>query len=410
MSLAVWRIHGNEYDLTGFIDSHPGGRLILEQTRGIADATPLFESYHPPGVIDSVHRRLESFLIREDAYKCSYTFRDDGFYGTVRERVYAMIDKEKKNKKAIYSPFYWIKMIVSIATFGAGCIVCRHDMVGSFMLGMLYLSIGFNMMHDASHYAVCVSPRINQYLSMAWQAPIGWDAILWHSHHVVHHHSFTGSRSDPDLVHHEPLLYKVLSRNISIAVWDVCVRMLILMLFVMYLGQMIVYNLWDTRGVIFNGLPYPYKDKTDWIRKMCFLAVLCGVVACTPLLSVVSFVIGANVAYAVNIFCNHDTLETYLNAERHADKEDWGERQVLESANWGGRMWCHMFGGINYQIEHHLFPSIYHGYYPVIAPIVREACEEFGIPYAHYPTILHALAGFTRKMIHINHHHHPKKE
>jgi linoleoyl-CoA desaturase len=93
------------------------------------------------------------------------------------------------------------------------------------------------------------------------------------------------------------------------------------------------------------------------------------------------------------------TLKNSLN--RYASK-DWGELQVKESGNWGGIIWCHLFGGINYQIEHHLFPSMYHGHYPEISPIVRQTCQEFGIPYNHQPTIIHALYDTFQKMIYIN--------
>jgi cytochrome b involved in lipid metabolism len=42
----MWSIYGNTYDLTSFIAHHPGGKEILENTRGIGDCTALFESYH----------------------------------------------------------------------------------------------------------------------------------------------------------------------------------------------------------------------------------------------------------------------------------------------------------------------------------------------------------------------------
>jgi acyl-lipid (7-3)-desaturase (Delta-4 desaturase) len=46
-----------------------------------------------------------------------------------------------------------------------------------------------------------------------------------------------------------------------------------------------------------------------------------------------------------------------------------------------------MNGGLNYQIEHHLFPRIHHSCYPQLAPIVRAYCESKALPYFHFPTI-----------------------
>jgi linoleoyl-CoA desaturase len=50
-----------------------------------------------------------------------------------------------------------------------------------------------------------------------------------------------------------------------------------------------------------------------------------------------------------------------------------------------------LIGGLNYQIEHHLFPSICHVHYPKIAPIVKKTAAEFGVPYHALPTVGSAI-------------------
>ena len=49
-------------------------------------------------------------------------------------------------------------------------------------------------------------------------------------------------------------------------------------------------------------------------------------------------------------------------------------------------------GGLNYQIEHHLFPQVSHVFYPSIAPIVQRSCREFRVRYSVQPSFLRALA------------------
>jgi acyl-lipid (7-3)-desaturase (Delta-4 desaturase) len=61
--------------------------------------------------------------------------------------------------------------------------------------------------------------------------------------------------------------------------------------------------------------------------------------------------------------------------------------QVETSSNVGGAKLAFMNGGLNFQIEHHLFPRVHHSYYPKIAPVVRRMCEERGIQYTHFQTI-----------------------
>mgnify|MGYP006166833045 CR=1 FL=1 len=63
-------------------------------------------------------------------------------------------------------------------------------------------------------------------------------------------------------------------------------------------------------------------------------------------------------------------------------KLDFFSRQVLTSRNIKGS-WLkdNLMGGLNYQVEHHLFPSICHVHYPAIAAIVKQTAAEHGVPY-----------------------------
>jgi fatty acid desaturase (delta-4 desaturase) len=72
--------------------------------------------------------------------------------------------------------------------------------------------------------------------------------------------------------------------------------------------------------------------------------------------------------------------------------------QVATSSNVGGSWLCFLNGGLNYQIEHHLFPRIQHSHYPLIAPIVREFCANKGIPYRHFPSISENVESCVRHL------------
>ena len=53
-------------------------------------------------------------------------------------------------------------------------------------------------------------------------------------------------------------------------------------------------------------------------------------------------------------------------------KADWGRWQIETSATWGNAFWSFLSGGLNYQIEHHMFPGTAHNLYPAMAPIIKE--------------------------------------
>jgi linoleoyl-CoA desaturase len=56
--------------------------------------------------------------------------------------------------------------------------------------------------------------------------------------------------------------------------------------------------------------------------------------------------------------------------------------------------WC--FGGLNFQIEHHLFPRICHVNYPAMSRVVKETCQEFGVRYTEHRSVRAGLASHLR--------------
>ena len=79
-------------------------------------------------------------------------------------------------------------------------------------------------------------------------------------------------------------------------------------------------------------------------------------------------------------------------------KNDWGAWQVETSASWGNGFWSFFSGGLNLQIEHHLFPQISHIHLRKLAPIVKQTAEEFGIPYRASTTYWQALGLHTQML------------
>jgi linoleoyl-CoA desaturase len=89
---------------------------------------------------------------------------------------------------------------------------------------------------------------------------------------------------------------------------------------------------------------------------------------------------------------------------QHIDNE-WAIHQVETTADFAQQSWLltHYLGGLNYQVEHHLFPHINHMNYPRIAPIVRVVCQEFGVRYNAFPNWGEAFAGHIRQLRALGH-------
>jgi len=84
--------------------------------------------------------------------------------------------------------------------------------------------------------------------------------------------------------------------------------------------------------------------------------------------------------------------------EKQVLENDWAIHQMVTTSNFATRSRIVAFftGGLNHQIEHHLFPKISHVYYPELSKIVRTVCAEYGIAYMEQPTVVHAIASHVR--------------
>jgi len=92
---------------------------------------------------------------------------------------------------------------------------------------------------------------------------------------------------------------------------------------------------------------------------------------------------------------NHLTEDAVFPDDTFRER-DWAKLQVMTACNFAthSKMWTWASGGLNFQIEHHLFPSICHTYLPYISPIVKQTCKEFEIPYNAYPDYWSAFRGY----------------
>ena len=100
----MWKIHGNYYDLTDFLDKHPGGAIILNACKGDLDATAAFESYHALSDMKKIKQIMNKYKV-EGEYKSSFNFSEKGFYYLLKNKVNLYF----KNKKlSHHADYYWV--------------------------------------------------------------------------------------------------------------------------------------------------------------------------------------------------------------------------------------------------------------------------------------------------------------
>jgi len=79
---------------------------------------------------------------------------------------------------------------------------------------------------------------------------------------------------------------------------------------------------------------------------------------------------------------------------------EWAIHEIMSTADFAphNKIITWLVGGLNFQIEHHLFPHISHIHYPAISKIVRQQCDIFGLSYNYYPSMRQAIRSHIRLM------------
>lgn len=374
-------IYGEVWDISEYLPKHPGGRII--RTAIGREGTTLFESYHPGYSLPKIMAALKSngtFIGKLQGYQKS----DDQFFKVVRERVEKALT-EKKYGRHFYEWVGVTEVCLSVLAY----FVCWYyavftlSIIASLLLGACAGRLGF-LMHQGLHSAISHYATVNRLVGYCHNL-IGSDYLVWSMEHQVAHHTFTNElEKDNDYSIGNPIVR--FNHYLEHSRFHRFNHIITFMLMPFGVWRWYV----DDLNCIINGRVGSVKFHTDrgdfwstlawkafWgIRNLVIPIYLWGFLwGMVP--SVISMTIAAY--YMENIFIvNH--IQTGLEPK---EGSHWAVRQVHTTANWGsGSHFCNMIsGGLNHQIEHHLFPSITHYMYPVIHPIVLQTCREYNIPY-----------------------------
>jgi len=292
-------------------------------------------------------------------------------------------------------------LIVTSTVTGTGWILALILIMGIGLAG-----IGLAVMHDANHGAYSGKAWVNTVIGYSLNF-IGANVYNWKMQHNVLHHTYTNVHDeDEDIsprgalrmsphskwnyMHKYQFIYAWFLYGLMTIVWMVS-KDFIRLLRYQHSGLMKKHNA--------NIL----KEWTILIGTKIFYAGYIFVipVAVTTLVwwqvllgfCMMHYVAGFILAI---IFQPAHVIEGTafpLPDENRAMQSNWAVHQLLTTTNFGNesRWFSWYVGGLNFQIEHHLFPNICHVHYRKIASIVKETAGEFGIPYRSVKTFLGAL-------------------
>lgn len=280
--------------------------------------------------------------------------------------------------------------------------------LGSFffaIFGWLSAALG----HDAGHFAVSRTPWVND--ACVWGMSLVANPMMWQHEHTYAHHTHTNEFArDPDL-HHWDFVLRV-HRNFQrkdLFKWQSNVVFVICVYSFAMLGTC-VFMPWV---MIQTGSLYGLAEWTDRKRPLralgmwAHLALYLGIIVVCPFFakssvfkataSVLLHVFTSGFLFSVFTQVNHlneASLEVDPANRKSLAVHSWAASQVVTSNNFAANnhMWDILSIGLNFQIEHHLFPGLNHCHLRLIAPVVQQTCKEYGVMYKSYGTFSEILA------------------
>ena len=285
--------------------------------------------------------------------------------------------------------------------------------VAEIIMGFGLAGIGLNVMHDANHGSFSKHKWVNQTVSYVLDL-VGGSSALWRIQHNVLHHSFTNIEGlDEDIdtpgilrfTPNRPL--KKIHKLQFIYAWGFYS---IMTLFWMTAKDWLALARYRKKGLVkSSGNSVGQLTRDLVISKLLYFGYIMVLPALFSSLPFWKIIVGWMVMHAVtglilaSIFQPAHVLEDlqFAQGEKGASMEDDNlSHQLKSTANFGtrSRLFTWMCGGLNHQIEHHLFPQVCHIHFSDLAPIVRKTAEEFGLPYRSSTTFAGALALHTKML------------
>jgi fatty acid desaturase/cytochrome b involved in lipid metabolism len=409
--LVIW---GKVYDVTSWIPNHPGGSLI--HVKAGQDSTQLFDSYHPL----YVRKMLAKYCIGElvpsadDKFKkATLEYADaenEDFYLVVKQRVESYFKSNKINPQI--HPHMILKSLFILGGYFASYYLAffwsSSVLVSLFFalwMGFFAAEVGVSIQHDGNHGSY-TKWRGFGYIMGASLDLVGASSFMWRQQHVVGHHSFTNvDNYDPDIRVKDPDVRRVATtqprqwyhayQHIYLAVLygTLALKSIFLDDFLAYftgsIGPVKVAKMTPLEFNIF------FQGKLLYAFYMFVLPSVYGVHSGGTFLALYvasQLITGWMLAFLFQVAHVVDDV-AFPTPEGGKVKGGWAAMQVATTTDFSPRswFWSHVSGGLNNQIEHHLFPGVCHVHYPAIQPIVEKTCKEFDVPYVAYPTFWTAL-------------------
>ena len=337
----------------------------------------------------------------------------DAFLSVLRGRVdefFSSTGRQRRDCARMYlktaSIIAWL--VVSYVLLVAWATTWWQALLLAISLGLAMAGVGFNIQHDGGHAAYSKRKWINNLMAMALDL-LGGSSYIWKRTHNLVHHSFTNiTGHDGDIEMGGMGRLSPHQRRFGFH------RLQHVYLWVLYGFVTFKWQFFDdVRGVVKGQV-----GKTRFARPRGWqLAVfVCGKLLFVSLAFVIPMLLhpwyAALLLFFVASFVQGLVLSVVFQLAHCVEEADfpmpqdgtgrmesaWAVHQVETTVDFArrSRLVTWYTGGLNYQIEHHLFPQICHVNYPAISELMEGTCRDFGVRYSAHETLWGAVAAHYR--------------
>jgi len=337
--------------------------------------------------------------------------KDEDFSTTLRQRVSAYFQESGLQRD--YNTQMIVKSIILFAWYLIPYIIILTSGITSIpvlmalwiVMGLGKTFIGTAVMHDAVHGAYAKNRTFNAIMSIS-AAVIGVDRLIWKIQHNVIHHTYPNVEdTDEDILPrfffrfsiHQPRKWFHRFQHIYAPLFY-CVPLL------EWITTKDFIKAFEYRklNLIKPGAEFRREFAGIFIRKALYWAIflvpplfLVGI----PMWVTVVMIIVSHGVTGILLALIFQTAHVvpsamFIKEESENINQSWVSHQLYTTANYGmnDKILTWLVGGLNYQIEHHLFPDICHVHHPNIAKIVQQTALEFNLPYHSLPSFGAAIA------------------
>lgn len=333
------------------------------------------------------------------------------FFKELNKRVNGYFKENNISKHANLNMIF--KTIFMLSLYFIPWLIMLSGVITSFwgifflwiLMGLGMAGIGLSIMHDANHGAYSNNKNVNKLLGFIINF-VGGYHVNWKIQHNVLHHSYTNVhgfdedidkgvlRMSPNQEHKNIFRYQIFYApflySIMTIYWAFIKDFQLLvrynkkdllksqgMTFYTALAEILFHKTWYF--VLFLVLPLIFVKLAWWEILIGFISMhlICGLILALIFQP-------AHVIEETDFFVPDEEG----NVENH-----WAIHQMRTTSNFANKsiIFSWLIGGLNYQIEHHLFPHICHVHYRSISSIVKETAQRYDIPYHQHTTFLDAI-------------------